>query len=190
MKIYTKTGDSGFTSLTGGYRVKKCDLAVEAYGTVDEANAMIGLGIAKINNDYNNEQLKKMITMLQTVQRDLFHVGNEISTPIGENIYWPLQERQINVLEQYIDQLEEEIPTLKQFILPGGSEVGAILHIARTIIRRAERTAVAYLSQLEIQDEKTNAIKYLNRCSDFLFVASRWINHVFKTEEHPFNPTV
>lgn len=163
-KIYTKTGDKGYTSLTGGQRVRKDDLLVEAYGTVDEANSMIGLAIVKME-DHN---LAKVRAMLMVVQNDLFHVGAELSTPKEAKVYWPLQPEQIERIEKYIDELSEELPELKSFILPGGSEAGAVLHVARSIIRRAERSAIG------VDNER--ALSYLNRCSDFLFVAARWVN--------------
>ena len=163
-KIYTKTGDKGYTSLTGGKRVKKTDLLVDAYGTVDEANSMIGLALAKIKD----KELDPVKEILIDIQTDLFHVGAEISTPKGEKVYWPLQSDQIKNLEQYIDQLNAELPELMQFILPGGSEIGSILHVARTIVRRAERLAV--------DSENELVISYLNRCSDLLFVSARWVN--------------
>lgn len=176
MKIYTKTGDKGYTSLTGGKRVKKNDLSVEAYGTIDEANSMIGLAIAELKAFPSN----KVEKMLLEVQRDLFHAGAEISTPEGEKVYWPLVSQQILTLEQYIDELDQEIPPLQQFILPGGSQPGAVLHVARSIVRRAER--------LVINSEKEMVISYLNRCSDFLFVAARWVNIHLQQPETPFTP--
>ncbi|MFX0561277.1 cob(I)yrinic acid a,c-diamide adenosyltransferase [Tepidibacillus infernus] len=178
-KIYTKTGDQGYTSLTGGKRVKKNESMVEAYGTVDEANSMIGLALAKI--DQNNE-LELLKNMLLNVQHDLFHVGAELSTPVGEKVYWPLYTKQIERLEQYIDKLDQELPPLQQFILPGGSEAGATLHLARTMIRRAERNAIS------IPQIKKETLAYLNRCSDFLFVAARWINMKSGKKENHFTP--
>lgn len=178
-KIYTKTGDKGTTSLTGGKRVKKNDLLVEAYGTIDEANSMIGLALAKIEHCSlkDKSSLDKLKLMLIDVQSDLFHVGSEISTPSGEKVYWPLADAHVIRLEANIDQLNDELPALKEFILPGGSEVGATLHLARTIIRRAERKAVSI--------ENEQALSYLNRCSDFLFIAARWINLQLKSIELP-----
>lgn len=175
-KIYTKTGDKGFTSLTGGKRVKKNDRMVEAYGTVDEANSMLGLAIARLDNP----NLEKIKAMLIEVQRDLFHVGAELSTPHDTKVYWPLRAEQINKIEKYIDELDGELPELRSFILPGGTEVGAILHVSRTIIRRAERSAIDSSNKL--------VLSYLNRCSDFLFVAARWINVKDGKEEISFTP--
>ncbi|OEF98802.1 ATP:cob(I)alamin adenosyltransferase [Vulcanibacillus modesticaldus] len=176
-KIYTKTGDKGYTSLTGGKRVRKDDIIVETYGTIDEANSMIGLAVAKINH----QSLEKIKKMLIDVQGDLFHVGAEVSTPKGERVYWPLKITQITKLEKNIDELEIELPKLQNFILPGGSEIGAILHVARTIIRRAERLAIS--------NENVIVKAYLNRCSDFLFTAARWVNYQLQQNELEFKPT-
>jgi len=176
MKIYTKTGDKGFTSLTGGARIKKNDSLVETYGTIDEANSMIGFALSQMRGS----QLKKVENMLIQVQEDLFHVGSEISTPAGEKVYWPLKKQQIVHLEHFIDELDKEIPQLTQFILPGGSTPGAALHVARSIVRRAERLAV------ELDNGKV--ISYLNRCSDFLFVAARWVNFQLNQSEPAFKP--
>ncbi len=176
MKIYTKTGDKGFTSLTGGKRVKKNDLLVEAYGTTDEANSMIGLALT----DMKEPKLEKVKNMLIEVQHDLFHVGAELSTPEGEQVYWPLSNQQVSRLEEFIDELDREIPKLNQFILPGGSKPGATLHVARSVIRRAERLAININNEI--------VLSYLNRCSDFLFVAARWVNFSLQEVETPFTP--
>ncbi|MFV9511376.1 cob(I)yrinic acid a,c-diamide adenosyltransferase [Tepidibacillus sp. LV47] len=178
MKIYTKTGDQGYTSLIGGERVEKKHPRVEAYGTVDEANSVLGFAITKMVD----QPLEKVISMLNQVQHDLFHVGAELSTPKGRNVPWPITEEHVKRLEQFIDDLETDLPPLKQFILPGGSEAGAILHLARTIIRRAERQTI------QIKDHLSSmiVIAYLNRCSDFLFIAARWVNHKLGYEETPF----
>ena len=175
-KIYTKIGDKGYTTLTGGKKIKKNDPIVNAYGTIDEANSMIGLAVAKLDK----ESLELVKKMLIEIQNDLFHVGAEISTPEGERIYWPLDTKRVELIEEYIDQLDSQLPELKQFILPGGSESGAMLHVARGIIRRAERIAV------NAADEKV--ITYLNRCSDFLFVAARWVNYSLDKKELNFIP--
>lgn len=176
MKIYTKTGDKGFTSLTGGKRVRKNDQMVEAYGTVDEANSMLGLAVSQIDNP----NLEKAKSMLIEVQKDLFHVGAELSTPQDAKVYWPLHEEQVSKIEKYIDELDGELPELRNFILPGGSKAAATLHVTRSIIRRAERSAIDINKEL--------VISYLNRCSDFLFVAARWINMQEREKEVDFIP--
>lgn len=176
MKIYTKTGDKGFTSLTGGTRVRKNNQMVEAYGTVDEANSMLGLAVARIDNPI----LDKVKSMLIEVQKDLFHVGAELSTPQDTKVYWPLHEEQVSKIEKYIDELDGELPELRNFILPGGTETAAVLHVTRSIIRRAERSAIDINNEL--------VLSYLNRCSDFLFVAARWINMKEEEQELDFTP--
>lgn len=176
-KIYTKTGDKGYTSLTGGQRVKKDSARVEAYGTIDEINGMIGYAISKMDI----EELEPVKKMLENIQRDLFHVGAELSTPSGNAVYWPLDNKQIEYIEQSIDFLEGELEALTQFILPGGSEVGSLLHVIRTMVRRGERTAVSLLDEGNIL-----VVSYLNRLSDFMFVAARWVNMKNGIKETPF----
>ncbi|WP_163100617.1 cob(I)yrinic acid a,c-diamide adenosyltransferase [Peribacillus alkalitolerans] len=171
MKIYTKTGDKGTTSLIYGQRVKKSDIRVEAYGTCDEANSMIGLALSYINNDMKEkESIDKIFHKIQT---ELFHVGAELATPSGKEVKWKVEQEDITMLEETIDQWEKHLPALTNFILPGGHPAGAALHTARTIVRRAERCAS------EMVDEVNPLVlSYLNRLSDFLFVAARYINHL------------
>jgi len=170
-KIYTKTGDNGSTGLTNGERRKKSDLRVEAYGTVDETNAAIGL--ARLHTDGIVD------AMLAAIQNDLFDLGADLSTPDPapgtRPAYEPLRiaEAQVDRLEHDIDQLNGELQPLNSFVLPGGTPSAAYLHLARTIARRAERLAVA-LCEREVVNAA--AIKYLNRLSDFLFVAARFLN--------------
>ncbi|MBS4220135.1 cob(I)yrinic acid a,c-diamide adenosyltransferase [Bacillus sp. FJAT-49711] len=170
MKIYTKTGDKGTTSLVYGERVSKNDIRVEAYGTCDEANSMIGLALSHLT-DIKNDDIKEMHSFLHKVQTTLFHVGAELSTPAGKKVKWVLQATDIEELEKTIDLLEGDIPPLSNFILPGGHPAGAVLHVARTITRRAERITVS------IDNVNPLVLSYLNRLSDFLFVAARFINH-------------
>jgi len=163
-KIYTRTGDQGDTGLTDGSRRPKDDLRVEAYGTVDEANSAIG--IARLYTTGENDQ------SLARIQHDLFDLGADLSTPYsdGEDKALRIISTQTERLEREIDALNEHIAPLNSFVLAGGSKAAAFLHLARTITRRAERIACALATH-----EKTNpeAIKYLNRLSDFLFVLSR-----------------
>ncbi|WP_449539103.1 cob(I)yrinic acid a,c-diamide adenosyltransferase [Ferdinandcohnia sp. Marseille-Q9671] len=171
MKIYTKTGDKGTTSLVYGQRVSKNDLRVEAYGTCDEANSMIGLGLSHlIGNQFDGKDEVELI--FKKVQTILFHVGAELATPAGKEVKWKVSEADITFLEATIDKWDEQLPPLTNFVLPGGSQAGASLHVARTIVRRAERKAVSI-------GENVNPLvtSYLNRLSDFLFVAARYINH-------------
>ncbi|MBW8351468.1 cob(I)yrinic acid a,c-diamide adenosyltransferase [Bacillus sp. IITD106] len=176
MKIYTKTGDKGTTSLVYGERVSKNDIRVEAYGTCDEANSMIGLALSHLSHTENPE-IKEVASFFHKVQTTLFHVGAELSTPAGKEVKWKLQKEDLEELENVIDQWDEVLPPLKNFILPGGHPAGAALHLARTVVRRAERISVS------IENVNPMVLSYLNRLSDFLFVAARYINHKFKAEE-------
>ncbi|MEH7379208.1 cob(I)yrinic acid a,c-diamide adenosyltransferase [Bacillus sp. JJ1533] len=170
MKIYTKTGDKGTTSLVYGQRVSKTDLRVEAYGTCDEANSMIGLGLSHLH-DFQFEGKKELEDIFKKVQTTLFHVGAELATPAGKDVKWKVSQEDITLLEETIDKWDAENPPLTNFVLPGGSQAGAAFHVARTIVRRAERNAVAV-------GEDVNPLvnSYLNRLSDFLFVAARYVN--------------
>ena len=170
-KIYTRTGDDGTTGLVGKERRLKCDVRIDAYGTVDEANAAIGM--ARLHAATH----KDVDVMLARIQNDLFDVGADLATPqTGEKPeFEPLRATatQVAWLEQSIDTLNAELKPLKSFVLPGGSAAAAYLHLARTVTRRAERIAVE-LQQIE--QVNPEAVKYLNRLSDFLFVASRAVN--------------
>ncbi|WP_077620885.1 cob(I)yrinic acid a,c-diamide adenosyltransferase [Bacillus sinesaloumensis] len=171
MKIYTKTGDKGTTSLVYGQRVSKNDLRVEAYGTCDEANSMIGLGLSHLHEAVF-EGKDEVEQVFKRVQTTLFHVGAELATPAGKEVKWKVSEEDISLLEATIDKWDAGIPPLTNFVLPGGSQAGASFHVARTIVRRAERKAVSI-------GEQVNPLvnSYLNRLSDFLFVAARFVNH-------------
>jgi cob(I)alamin adenosyltransferase len=172
-RIYTRTGDDGTTGLGSGKRVPKYDLRVESYGTVDEANACIG--IARLHS----AGLPDLDRMLARIQNDLFDLGADLCTPdIGEPLaYEPLRvvQEQVERLEKEIDLLNADLAPLKSFVLPGGSALAAHLHLARTVSRRAERL----MTELAAQPRErvgTAAMRYVNRLSDFLFVASRWAN--------------
>lgn len=175
-KIYTKTGDDGTTGLSTGERRPKYDLRVAAYGTVDETNAAIGLVRLHTGAD---PALAELDAMLARIQNDLFDLGADLCTPdTGEDLGWePLRivPQQVERLEHEIDTLNAELSTLRSFVLPGGSPASAHLHLARTISRRAERLMVELAAQ---PGEKVSAaaLKFINRLSDFLFVASRWAN--------------
>lgn len=169
MKIYTRTGDNGETGLFDGRRVSKSDLRVDAYGEIDELNAAIGVVLAGGVD-------AEISAMLQAIQRDLFAVGGRLADP-GRRVAERVQKMvvggtEVRRLEQWIDRLEAELPPLRRFILPGGSPPGAALHLARTICRRAERRVVA-LGPDEVDAE---LLAYVNRLSDFLFVAARAVN--------------
>jgi cob(I)alamin adenosyltransferase len=173
-RIYTRTGDDGTTALSTGERRKKFDLRVEAYGTVDETNSVVGLARLVTAVDFPG-----IDQMLGRIQNDLFDLGADLATPeTGEKVSWePLRitSAQVDRLETDIDTLNADLQPLRSFVLPGGSAASAHLHQARTVARRAERLTVELTSR-EGEPVNPNAIKYLNRLSDFFFVASRWVN--------------
>lgn len=169
-KIYTRGGDKGKTSLSTGERVAKYDLRVEAYGTVDEANATLGLA------GLEAEGASELASILMRVQNDLFDLGADLATPIIPDLpYEPLRmtEAQVTWLETKIDALNDRLAPLESFILPGGSRLASYLHLARTVTRRAERLTAQLDDQFDITPA---ALKYLNRLSDLLFVMSRVAN--------------
>ena len=171
-KIYTKTGDDGTTALGSGERRPKHDLRIEAYGTVDEANAAIGLVRAELP-----AELSELDALLSRIQNDLFDLGAELATPDDgqPKDYEPLRivESQAERLEREIDALNTDLEPLRSFVLPAGSRAAAALHLARTIARRAERRMVELA---EKEPVGRPAIVYMNRLSDLLFVMSRWVN--------------
>jgi len=173
-KIYTRTGDDGTTGLGSGERRLKSDLRVEAYGTVDEANACIGL--ARLHTAESHAELD---AMLGRIQNDLFDLGADLCVPdTGKKLdYEPLRiiAAQTARIEVDIDRLNKDLKPLKSFILPGGSPAAAALHLARTVARRAERMMVA-LAQNPEERVNPEGIRYINRVSDFLFVAGRVVN--------------
>ena len=171
MKIYTKTGDKGETSLFAGGRVMKNDPRVEAYGTVDELNSTLGL-------IRTYELPAEVQVWLTDVQNTLFVIGADLATPLDSTPEWlvRLDEKPAQNLEVAIDTMDEILPKLTAFILPGGHPAGAHTHIARTIARRAERLCVSAHQTTSIN---TEVIIYLNRLSDFLFTLARRINHHF-----------
>ncbi len=173
-RIYTRTGDKGTTALGTGERRPKYDLRVEAYGTVDETNS--ALGMARLATSTSDERLD---AMLGRIQNDLFDLGADLCTPdTGEKLEWePLRivSSQVTRLESEIDELNGELQPLRSFVLPAGTPAAANLHLARTISRRAERLMVELAAQPgEIVAEP--ALQYINRLSDFLFVAARFAN--------------
>ena len=168
MKIYTKTGDAGETSLYGGQRVLKNIVRVETYGTVDECNAVLGLAAGLIEDT----EAKAVVTR---IQGELFEVGADLATPLERGETVPrVRPEETAQLEAEIDRFEEELEPLRHFILPGGSPGGAMLHQARAVCRRAER----HLVTLESTDALNSEVgRYLNRLSDHLFVLARLVNH-------------
>lgn len=192
-KVYTRTGDRGETRLVGGRKVTKDDPRIEAYGTVDELNAVLGLA-----RTFNSGQLASpagrrsapqesvvtIDTMLAEVQNDLFNVGSDLATRPGDR--WEGMYRvggdEVGRLERWIDSLNAELAPLEEFILPGGGPVGAFMHQARTVCRRAERRVYS-LMQVE-EDVGDGCLRYLNRLSDFLFVLGRWAAKACGEEEY------
>lgn len=184
-RIYTKRGDAGETSLAGGQTVRKDDLRIDAYGTVDELNASMGL--ACLSCMEAGGELRALATILRRVQHELFNLGSILATK-PEDVH----PKQARVTDAEVEQLEREIDTvnaglapLRSFVLPGGTRLNAELHVARTVCRRAERLLVALARREEVP---TVTIRYLNRLSDALFVWSRWANHVLGVAEVLWEP--
>ena len=174
-RIYTRGGDDGSTALVGGERVSKDDLRIEAYGTVDELNATLGMVLERNRScGQDAEARERLERVLTQVQQELFNLGSSLATRLESR--WPNQPTivaaDVTRLEQILDEMNAELPKLKSFILPGGGPVGATLHLARTVCRRAERCVVRLAAQ-EATDP--NDLQYLNRLSDLLFVAGRWV---------------
>ncbi|MER3401853.1 MAG: ATP:cob(I)alamin adenosyltransferase [Armatimonadota bacterium] len=168
MRIYTRTGDQGETGLIGGQRVSKDDPRVCAYGSVDELNAVLGVVRCYLNDG-------ELSAIVERIQNELFDIGAELASPPERaSQFSAIDESHIVAMEQSIDRFEEELPHLRQFILPGGTHSSAYLHLARTVCRRAEREVV-HLSR----SSTVNAVlvRYLNRLSDLLFVMARVANH-------------
>jgi cob(I)alamin adenosyltransferase len=171
VKVYTRGGDAGDTSLFGGRRVRKHDPRVEAYGSVDELNAVLGMALVEITD----ADLRGWLT---TIQSALFDLGAELSTPdaerkSGAKALPHVSDAEVVELEQWIDRLDEELEPLRAFVLPGGTRGSALLHLARTVCRRAERRTVELAEREAVAP---TAIRYLNRLSDFLFTLARAVN--------------
>lgn len=195
MKIYTKTGDSGTTGLFGGPRVAKDDCRIEAYGTVDELNAVIGLVRHELASESDSDDQMpnadriKFDDQLAKVQHELFSLGAELATPQpDEYSLRVIDGNHVERIEGWIDEAEQTLPPLKQFILPGGTAVASHLHVARAVCRRAERRVITLSDSLDATEAEISAalVVYLNRLSDWLFVASRYANHVCGKEDHPW----
>lgn len=185
-RIYTKVGDKGETSLVGGQRISKDELRIECYGTVDELNSHVGLACCTAQEDARTHDLGHI---LLRVQHELFNLGSILAT-LPEDI-GPRQpkvtEIEVKQLESDIDAVNPHLPALRSFVLPGGSQLNAQLHIARTVCRRAERLVVA-LSRKDTVPPA--AIQYLNRLSDALFVWSRWVNVKLERQEVLWDPNL
>jgi cob(I)alamin adenosyltransferase len=177
--VYTRQGDSGETALAGGQRVAKDSLRIEAYGTVDELNAFIGVARAGAPDE--------LASILLRVQHELFNLGSILAT-LPEDVH-PKQARvtdaEVARLETEMDRMNEGLPPLRSFVLPGGSRLNAELHVCRTVCRRAERVCVALAREETVPEE---AVRYLNRLSDALFVWSRWASRVEGVAETLWEP--
>ena len=183
MKIYTRTGDDGATGLFGGGRVKKHHPRIEAYGTVDETNAVLAMALSAFKDEPGEESVAPLLTLLQA---DLFVLGADLATPSSARAKAPrIEAAHVAALEESIDKFQASLPPLKTFILPGGTLAASMLHLARTTCRRAERRAVAAMEQ---EDLSPHALIYLNRLSDLLFVLARWANHASGIAETPWTP--
>jgi cob(I)alamin adenosyltransferase len=187
-RVYTRGGDKGETGLAGGQRVPKDSLRIEAYGTVDELNATIGVARATAEESLmGHAKLAELDAILKRVQHELFNVGSILAT-LPQDVH-PRQARvteaEIAQLEAEIDRMNAVLPALRSFVLPGGCRLNADLHVSRTVCRRAERIAVALARQEPIDGE---IIRYLNRLSDALFVWSRWASHTLGVPEILWEP--
>lgn len=187
-RIYTRTGDDGTTALGTGERVPKTSLRIEAYGTIDETNATLGIArthLAQMPRGTSGADLGRIDEMLLAIQNDLFDLGADLCVPDrGQKLdYEPLRmtAQQVARLEAEIDWMNESLAPLNSFVLPGGSPAAAALHVSRTVSRRAERVMVE-LAQLPGEPVSDAALKYVNRLSDHLFVASRYVNDLGKTD--------
>jgi len=183
-RIYTKRGDAGETGLVGGQRVPKDTPRIEAYGTVDELNAFVGLAAISCAED---SRLAPLAAILRRVQHELFNLGSILATePADVHPHQPrVTAAEIAQLEREIDSMNADLPALRSFVLPGGTGLNAELHVTRTICRRAERLVVAMAREESVPPE---VIPYLNRLSDAMFVWSRWVNHVLGVPEVLWEP--
>ncbi|HLC39949.1 MAG TPA: cob(I)yrinic acid a,c-diamide adenosyltransferase [archaeon] len=182
MPIYTRAGDSGETGLMGGRKVRKDDLRVEAYGTIDEANSFLGLA-ASFSDD------KQINDIIEKIQHNLFAIGSNLATPAEDRtrINYPIPEisqHDVDSLEKIIDDVEKELPDLKKFILPSGSRTAAALHVARSVVRRAERVVVSFSKKEQIN---FSIVKYLNRLSSLLFELARLANKRANVSDKEWN---
>jgi cob(I)alamin adenosyltransferase len=175
-KVYTRTGDKGFTKLVGGKKVAKDATRIESYGTIDELNSVFGL--ARVFNDELKDRLpaaKRLDEIFRRLQNELFDLGSELATPADFSYegMFRVGEAEVKALEQLIDDLQRDLAPLNSFILPGGGKVSGFLHQARTVCRRAEREILRLSREEEISEW---LLKYVNRLSDLLFVLSRWVS--------------
>ena len=183
-KVYTRTGDSGSTRLVGGKKVAKDAARIEAYGTLDELNSVLGL--ARVFNDELKQKLpaaKHLDDIFRQLQNELFDLGSELATPADFSYegMFRVGEQEVKGLERHIDACQKELEPLNSFILPGGGKVGGFLHQARTVCRRAERDILRLSRHEEVSPWP---LMYVNRLSDLLFVLSRWVSHTLGEPEY------
>ncbi len=188
-KVYTRTGDKGLTRLVGGQKVSKDDARIEAYGTVDELNAVLGIVRVELARSPAADDARTWLdARLADVQQDLFNVGSDLATRSTDR--WEgmrlVADTDVTRLEDEIDHMNEILPPLKDFILPGGGPVGAFLHQGRTVCRRAERRTITLTS---VEDANPDVVRYLNRLSDWLFVAGRWVGKAMGEPEFLWDRT-
>lgn len=186
-KIYTRTGDKGTTSLFSGERVSKDHAVIEALGCVDEANSAVGVAISFLPKEPNLNATRQQ---LEIIQHALFDVGAALATPRTCQETKKLEKTRfdheaIELLEKWIDEMDSQLPPLKAFILPGGHPAGASLHLSRSLIRRAERQVIPLYEQADVTQA---LLVYLNRLSDYLFIASRFVNHLLNVNETQWQP--
>ena len=188
-KVYTRTGDKGQTRLVGGQRVPKDDARIEAYGTVDELNSVLGIVRVELARSPAGDDARTWLdARLADVQHDLFNVGSDLATRSADR--WEgmrlVADADVLRLETEIDRMNEILPPLEDFILPGGGPVGAFLHQGRTVCRRAERRAITLTG---VEDANPDVIRFLNRLSDWLFVAGRWVGKTMGEPEFLWDRT-
>lgn len=184
MKIYTKTGDKGETGLIGSRRVPKDDIRIEAYGTVDELNSCLGVALSFIPVSKIPLKAKTQVqSSLKKVQNELFCLGSQLANPDGKGDIPQITEKEIKDLEVWIDRMEEDLPPLRQFILPGGTSLTSFIHLCRSVCRRAERLCVKLSHK---KSDQSTVIRYLNRLSDCLFVLARWVQKKSNGKEIPW----
>ncbi|MEX0683681.1 MAG: cob(I)yrinic acid a,c-diamide adenosyltransferase [Dehalococcoidia bacterium] len=175
--LYTRSGDAGTTALFGGKRVSKDHLRVEAYGAVDELNSALGVAIVSVRQ-------ARLVTVLRDIQNELFNIGSELASEGGKSAKFAAlftdADKKIAVLEKLTDEYDAKVPPLRTFILPGGSPAGAMLHLCRTICRRAERSAITLARKESVNPA---VIAYLNRLSDLLFVLARYVSKAARKPE-------
>jgi cob(I)alamin adenosyltransferase len=186
-RIYTKTGDGGFTRLVGGQKVPKDSPRIEAYGTVDELSSCIGLARAALTQPGGPDEAPALDNTLRRIQNELFNLGSDLATlPDDRHPQQPIiEERHVTALEREIDAWNEHLPELRSFILPGGGWVAAALHVARTVCRRAERLIVTLAKSEPVSPQ---VVPYLNRLSDALFVMSRHASRIYAEPEPLWEP--